>query len=142
MLPLFGEEERVTAEVANEVLQTYTERFQRTWMHGMRAKLGLTTARAEDAELVEDLLELMRVHGVDYTSGFRALSAAVGGDEHPLRDRFADPGAIDTWAAQWSARRAVEPVDPHSVAETMDRINPIYIPRNHLVEEALAAGTD
>jgi uncharacterized protein YdiU (UPF0061 family) len=142
MLPLFAEEEQPALEAANAVLQTYTERFRRAWMGGMRDKLGLTTADADDTALVGDLLELMRVHGVDHTSGFRVLSAAVRGDDRPAQARFAEPGAFDAWAARWHARRAVEHVDPAAIADAMDRVNPVYVPRNHLVEDALAAGTD
>ena len=142
MLPLFADEEQPALEAANAALQTYTERFERAWMGGVRAKLGLTTAEHEDVALVGDLLELMRAHGVDHTAGFRALSAAVRGDDRAVRAQFPEGGAFDVWVARWHARRAVEKVDPGSAAEAMDGVNPVYVPRNHLVEEALAAATD
>ena len=62
---------------------------------------------------------------VDYTSFFRQLSQAARG--------HAGPAGFDDWMSRW---RALGPD-----AESMDRVNPIYIPRNHLVEEALTAAT-
>jgi uncharacterized protein YdiU (UPF0061 family) len=71
---------------------------------------------------------------VDYTSFFRSLSSAARGTTDTVRAYFVDPGAFEAWAERW---RALAPD-----AEAMDRTNPVYIPRNHLVEEALAAATD
>jgi uncharacterized protein YdiU (UPF0061 family) len=93
----------------------------------MRAKLGL--AADVDAEvvtsLVDDLLPLLKESHVDYTSFFRQLSQAARG--------HAGPAGFDEWMSRWRA------LGPN--AESMDRANPIYIPRNHLVEEALTAAT-
>jgi uncharacterized protein YdiU (UPF0061 family) len=52
------------------------------------------------------------------------------------------PGAFDEWAARWQQRRADDTRDDATVAASMDRVNPVYIPRNHLVEAALTAATD
>jgi protein adenylyltransferase len=92
----------------------------------MAAKLGLA---APDRELVTDLLELMRVQKVDFTGFFRALSAGTA------RTLFSQPEPFDAWAAR---RAAALPADRAAVTAAMDRVNPVYIPRNHRVEEALA----
>lgn len=76
----------------------------------------------------------MQQSHVDYTSFFRNLGAAARGDAEPARGVFLDLAAFDGWLERW---RAVGPD-----AAEMDRVNPVYIPRNHLVEEALAAATD
>ncbi len=107
----------------------------------MRAKLGLAEGRPEDAALVEDLLGLLQAEKVDFTSFFRALSTAARGDAGPARDWFVDRGAFDAWAGRWQARLSSQGAEPAAVADAMDRVNPVYIPRNHLVEEALAAAT-
>jgi uncharacterized protein YdiU (UPF0061 family) len=101
----------------------------------MRAKLGLADGLDDDAvsQLVEQLVGLLQVSHVDHTSFFRHLGAAARGDAEPARGLFLDLAAFDAWTARW---RAMGPD-----ADAMDRVNPIYIPRNHLVEEALAAGT-
>ena len=109
----------------------------------MRAKLGLGAddARPEDEALVADLLGLLKDRQVDYTSAFRSLSAVVRGDAAPARALFAaDPGAFDAWAERWAARRG-EAAAADATADAMDRVNPVYLPRNHLVEEALDAAT-
>jgi serine/tyrosine/threonine adenylyltransferase len=79
------------------------------------------------------LLALLEESRVDYTSFFRALSHAARGDAEPARGLFIDIAGIDEWISRW---RALGPD-----AATMDRSNPVYIPRNHLVEAALAAAT-
>jgi uncharacterized protein YdiU (UPF0061 family) len=110
--------------------------YHDAWLSGMRAKLGLST-EGEAAEagvpLIEELLPLLQESHVDYTSFFRHLSNAARGDAESARAQFVDPARFDDWAARW---QALGP-DP----ELMDRVNPIYIPRNHLVEEALTAAT-
>ena len=84
-----------------------------------------------------DLLGLLERSQVDCTSFFRQLSRAAWGDTEPARGLFStnseDLAGFDQWLARW---RALEPD-----GEAMDRVNPVYIPRNHLVEEALAAAT-
>jgi uncharacterized protein YdiU (UPF0061 family) len=76
------------------------------------------------------------------TSAFRSLSTAVRGDAAPARALFSDPAAFDAWATRWRSRLADEGRSDVDVAAALDRTNPIYIPRNHLVEVALAAATD
>ena len=129
LLPLIEADTDAAVAAATEVLRSFGERFAGHWTAGMRAKLG----GVEDGALVTDLLGLMREQGVDYTEGFRALSGAARGEAKPARALFVDPAAFDAWAERWLAHAPD--------AEAMDRVNPVYIPRNHLVEEALAAAT-
>jgi uncharacterized protein YdiU (UPF0061 family) len=58
-----------------------------------------------------------------------------------VRSLFAEPAAFDAWAERWGARLASEAGEPGAIADAMDRVNPVYVPRNHQVEEALAAAT-
>ena len=97
----------------------------------MRAKLGLPAGLDDDVAtpLVDDLLALMQASHVDHTSFFRALGRAARGDLEPARGLVLDLAAFDAWAQRW---RATGPG-----ADAMDRVNPVYVPRNHLVEEAL-----
>src|ERR1700727_1460594 len=101
----------------------------------MRDKLGLSADNnsATVMSLVEDLLALLNESHVDYTSFFRGLSQAACGDAEPTRGLFINLAGIDGWISRW---RALTPD-----AAVMDRSNPMYIPRNHLVEEALTAAT-
>jgi len=135
LLPLLADDQDAAVALAVDSLSGFRTRYSATWSAGLQAKLGLAT-RPEDAvaaELAEELLELLRGSHVDWTSGFRALGAAGRGETEPVRELFLDLAAIDDWLARW---RALDP-DP----ALMSRRNPVYIPRNHLVEEALDAAT-
>jgi uncharacterized protein YdiU (UPF0061 family) len=142
LLPLFDEDTDRAVAKASAVLETFPERYGARWRRGMRDKLGLAGARAEDGPLVDDLLTLMHQQGVDFTSGFRTLSALARGDAPPARALYRDPAAFDAWAERWRSRLAAQDAEPSAVADAMDRVNPRYIPRNQRVEEALAAATE
>jgi uncharacterized protein YdiU (UPF0061 family) len=141
LLPLLGAETEPAVAAATEVLESFPDRYRACWTDGMGAKLGLSQPRPEDAVLVEDLLALLHAQRVDFTASLRALSAAVRGDAAPARSLFAEPAAFDAWHDRWRERLRAEPGDPHAIAQAMDRVNPLYIPRNHLVEEALGAAS-
>jgi uncharacterized protein YdiU (UPF0061 family) len=141
LLPLVDADLEAALEAATAVLRTFPDRYQGHWRAGMRAKLGLAATRPEDEELVEDLLGLLQRERVDFTSAFRGLASAARGDAGPARALFGDPAAFDGWAARWRDRLAADGGDPAAAADAMDRVNPVYIPRNHLVEEVLAAAT-
>ncbi|MWP39113.1 YdiU family protein [Rhodobacter sphaeroides] len=132
LLPLLDADAERAADKANSVLETVGARYQGHWLAGMRAKLGLSGAEEGDARLAEDLLEAMRNQRADWTLTFRRLAEAVT-DEGALRPLFRDPAALAGWLPRWRARLAPD------AAERMRATNPIYIARNHRVEEALAA---
>lgn len=140
MLPLFADTPDEAVAAATDVLRSFKERYERHCTAVMQTKLGLT--HAGPAGLVDDLLALMAAQGVDHTQLFRSLSDVVRGDVDGTHELFTDPAAFDTWAARWTAARADDPRPVAEVADAMDRVNPVYIPRNHLVEAALTAATD
>jgi uncharacterized protein YdiU (UPF0061 family) len=127
LLPLIADNVEEGIALAEESFGVFRDEYDTVWTSGMRAKLGLSADI--DAKtltpLVDELLALLKENQVDYTSFFRHLSAAARGDTNLA--------GFDDWMSRWRA------LGPN--AESMDRANPIYIPRNHLVEEALAAAT-
>jgi uncharacterized protein YdiU (UPF0061 family) len=141
LLPLIDDDEDTAVAVATEVLQRFPGHLAAAHEPGMRAKLGLDPhdEQAGDPALAADLLGLLREQRVDLTSAFRSLSSAARGDLDPFRRLFAEPDPVDAWLVRWYGR--IGP-DRDAVAAAMDAVNPVYIARNHLVEEALAAGTD
>ena len=142
LLPLVHAESEPAIAAATEVLQTFPDRYQAHWSGGMRAKLGLADGTGEQADVLsEELLELLRTHAVDFTSAFRALSGVARGDASVARSLFAEPSGFDAWAERWQAALPSAPAERRASAEAMDRVNPVYIPRNHRVEEALSAAT-
>ena len=144
LLPVLDADDDIDAALAaaTAVLGSYPERYEGHWRDGMGAKLGLVDEQPGDVELVDDLLALLQAQAVDLTSCFRVLSSTLRGDESRARALFAEPDAFDVWSARWRARVSSQPRDVAASAEAMDRVNPVYVPRNHLVEEALAAATD
>jgi uncharacterized protein YdiU (UPF0061 family) len=139
LLPLFHAEPETALAEATAVLDSFPDRYDRHWARGMRAKLGLADGAGEDDALVADLLGLLQAQAVDFTACFRALAASALGDPGPARSLFAEPVAFDAWSERWRDELSTQPADPETVAAAMDRVNPAYIPRNHEVEEALAA---
>lgn len=131
---------------AIEILTDSVERIQplyeKYWLAGMRSKVGLTSEDPLDTELINDLLELMEKGKADFTLVFRRLSQSLRGDSDVVRNLFNEPDAFDVWAKCWRKRLEKDGVAAETCAQAMDRVNPIYIPRNHKVEEALSAASD
>ena len=135
LLPLLHEDQEKAIQLAVESLDDFRRQYSAAWTAGMNAKLGFRQGLEDDVTgpLVEELLALLQEGHVDYTSIFRSLGKAARGQAEPARKLVPDVTAFDAWADRW---RALSPD-----ADAMDRVNPVYIPRNHLVEEALAAAT-
>jgi uncharacterized protein YdiU (UPF0061 family) len=121
--------------VINGIIGRYTD----IWNTGMRAKIGLASSEDGDAALINDLLAAMEGQSVDYTLFFRRLAKAALGDDTELLALFDDTGKIVPWLTSWRTRLSHDPLAPEERAKAMNNINPIYIPRNHRVEEALQA---
>ena len=140
LLPLLAEEEggeEAAVESAQGALAEFGRQYEEARLAGMRRKLGLITTREGDEALAEDLLAVMAAGKADFTRTFRGLGAAAQGDNR-VRELFAEPAAFDAWAVAWRMRLAQE--DGTGRAETMRMANPLFIPRNHLVEEVIRAG--
>jgi uncharacterized protein YdiU (UPF0061 family) len=142
LLPLLDDDTDAAVAAATEVLQRFPDRFGDAWRAGMRAKLGLDRPAPDDDTLFDSLLALMHAQRADHTSTFRALATSLRGDTGPLHELFAaDIAGIDVWTATWHDRLADTGHDPQVTAAAMDRVNPRYIARNHLVDAALTAAT-
>lgn len=141
LLPLLAPDDgEAGAERARSALDGYDAAFSRAWADGMRAKLGLREARAEDRDLIRGLLETMREGSVDYTNLFRALSrlrADGTGLPPELEGLFAEPEAFRRWAGDYRERLLAETGDDAGRRERMDRTNPRYVLRNHLAQQAI-----
>ena len=165
LLPLLSDDTKEAVAMATEVLNTFLERYRRYLLRGQRAKLGIAASLEDDphsdqadAALAADWLALLHAQRVDFTLAWRRLADAAGGHEAPLRALFADRESLDGWMTRWRARCADDgmsagidtsicangraAVSPSERAASMRQQNPIVIPRNHRVEEALAAASD
>ncbi len=143
LLPLIDPDQDRAVELATRALDTYQARYDAAWLTGMRTKLGIgigigigaaDAGDAVDRQLADDWLQLLHRHRVDYTTAFRRLTDAADGE---LATRVGVTALFDDdisgWLDRWNARLAPD------AATTMRTANPIYVPRNHLVEGALEA---
>ena len=127
---------------ATEVVRSFGDHYEAAWLRGVRAKLGLHGADDGDAALAADWLRLLEEQSVDYTLAWRRLADAATGDAPALESLFKDGGPLAEWLTRWRQRSVGDSRSVVERAAAMKRVNPLYIPRNHRVEEALAAASD
>ena len=140
LLPLLGPDSDAAIANATGVLESFPDHFTRRFDAGMRSKLGLVGLDL-DATLADELLAMLHAQSVDMTSAFRSLSSALRGDAATARSLFTEPEVFDEWSTRWQAAVAGRELHADAVADEMDGVNPVVIPRNHLVEQALDAAT-
>jgi serine/tyrosine/threonine adenylyltransferase len=128
LVPLIDPVPEKAVEIANDRLTGIAARYRNAWTSVMRRKLGLVGEDADDAALSDDLLTA--IQGVDWTLAFRRLA-----DESSLRPLFDDFSAMAAWLSRWRPRAG------EGAARRIAATNPVVIPRNHKVEEALSAAT-
>ncbi|GAC1415846.1 MAG: YdiU family protein [Acidobacteriaceae bacterium] len=148
MLPLLAEEEEKSDEAAlasaQEALAAFGPQFETTREEGLRRKLGLSTQKEGDLALAQDLLDRMAANRADFTLTFRGLCGAASAAEgdRGVRALFADPRTYDGWAAVWRARLQAEQISEEERAESMRWVNPVFIPRNHLVQAVIESAVE
>jgi len=152
LLPLMADADdtpavqRAIAELS-AVIDAFPALHAQALLQGRRAKLGLRLQGddAADTALAEDWLALLQQHRVDFTLAWRRLADAAAGDANPLRALFDEAAAAGPWLQRWQARCAAEDGSDTGAAAAraarMRQANPWIIPRNHRVEEALAAAS-
>ena len=134
MLPLVDDDRDRAVERATAAVERFAELYEREWMRGMRAKLGLFNEEADDSALIQALLDWMEKTSADFTNTFRSLATPPVA-QGPANDGF------EQWHRRLQARRERQAQSGTEVEALMRRHNPAVIPRNHKVEEALAAAT-
>ena len=144
LLPLIDEDnpERAVPKV-KAILNDFILHYEKLWLAGAQAKLGLENSTADidsDKLLVNDWLDLLKMYSVDYTLAWRRLADAADGNSESLEVLFPSREVLADWLKRWHERIAKQSATES--ASRMRSVNPIYIPRNHLVEEALDAATN
>lgn len=137
LLPLVDPEPEKAVAIASEVLGEYPVLFERYWLAGMRKKLGLQTDEAGDFDLIQSLLDWMQKSRADFTNTFRDLPSAG----LPADDVYRGPD-FQTWYSRWQHRLRHDGQPKASAYAVMRTVNPVVIPRNQRVEEALSAAED
>jgi uncharacterized protein YdiU (UPF0061 family) len=141
LLPLLAVRGDQAVELATEEISGFSGEFDAQWLSGMRRKLGLAHEEAGDGALARELLELMQRNAADFTVTFRRLCdvAADAAADAALCVLFGSSDAIHRWLEAWRARLAREPRAAAERAAGMRLANPAVIPRNHRIEQAIAA---
>ncbi len=134
LLPLIDPRQERAAAMATEVLEEFSVLFEQYWLDGMRRKLGLQTAENGDLALIQTLLTWMHSQRADFINTFRDLAS----EKLPAVDLYKDPD-FTNWRSQWQSRLSREGGPSTLAYSTMSAVNPVIIPRNHRVEEALDA---
>jgi uncharacterized protein YdiU (UPF0061 family) len=137
LLPLIHADQQEAVSIANDAITGFSDTFHYYWLTGMRTKLGLINQEADDSGLVNDLLNCMQRQGADFTNTFRDLSSG----SLPEASLF-QATDFQQWFERWQARLKRQPESWEEVRRTMRAHNPAVIPRNHRVEEALAAAAE
>ena len=133
LLPILDEDSARAEAKAKEAVEDFGLAFERHHMASMRGKLGLAQVQEGDVALVGEFLRALESEKADYTNTFRRFSV------EDFRAPFFASAAFQAWHPTWLARRGREGVGPEEIRERMRAHNPVVIPRNHRVEDALAA---
>ncbi len=126
-------------EALRAVLDEFEAVFTRAFHDRMGAKLGLAAWLPADEPLLDDLLKLMDANQADFTLSWRRLADAVLGQRSAFEDLFIDRPAAAAWLDRLLARQAQDGRPAEATADAMNRVNPLYVLRNHLAEEAIRA---
>ena len=137
LLPLFNENQTDAIKIAQEGIDFYWKCYQKSWSKGMRDKLGLVDEKEGDEDLFADLFALMETHKLDFTNTFREMSLSVQNELVPQKIP-----AFGDWVIRLRKRLKEQNIELLEAVKIMDKSNPAVIPRNHRVEEALAAAED
>jgi serine/tyrosine/threonine adenylyltransferase len=133
-LPLIEGPPEAASEQLLAALEPYKAEFSAAMVAGLRAKLGLATEHDDDAALADDFLRLMAEDHADFTIAWRRLASI-----EQARDCFLQRDKFDAWAQRYRDRLALESSDDAERATRMNRVNPKFVLRNHLAQNAIEA---
>lgn len=135
LLPLLHEDASEAVQLAQSVINQFSEQYELFWHEGMKKKLGLYNDESEDKELFQQLLTIMKDERSDYTNTFRMLTL-----DQPIDANVSEQ--FTAWYKQWKERLQRQEQSQDAIEELMRQHNPAVIPRNHRVEEVLAAAVE
>lgn len=141
LLPLIHSDPDSAVSIATERLNTFPQRFESAWNTGMKSKLGIASDAKVSPEFFHRLLACFESSKADYTNSMRSLSSIAQGGTMSVHD-LVNTDAFKAWINEWISLLDSQGHTSEDVARRMDANNPAYIPRNHIVELALAAGSN
>ena len=141
LVPLINDDKAVAVEKATEAVNEFRDIYNSEWLAVFGKKFGFSTQFDGDADIIAEFLNLMAGAGADFTLAFRQLARSGPELERPedLRSLFRDAHGLDDWLDAWRKRTGSEPRSSDEIRETMLAANPAFIPRNHRIEQLIAA---
>lgn len=141
LLPLIADDPQQAVAKAQSALATFNTIHGTELKKRFTAKLGIEDGNSDDWSLVEALLAAMADGEADFTLVFRHLPGALdSGNDETVTRHFNRPEAIVAWLANWRTR--LHDLDHSQAIALMRRMNPVFIPRNHRIEEVIQAGNN
>jgi serine/tyrosine/threonine adenylyltransferase len=137
LIPLIHKDENEAIKIASEIIDNFQNIYEEKWLNMMRDKLGMFGKDQNDKKLIEDLLSWMELNNVDYTNTFCNLMNINVDDTKIYEDQ-----KFITWTKAWKKRTVINNNIKEKSLNLMKSTNPIVIPRNHKVEEALTAANE
>ncbi len=134
LVPLIDKDKEKAIKIATETINSFEKKYEEKWMNMMRDKLGLFGLDDKDKFLILDLLTWMHEKKADYTNTFCHLM-----NLEPRKNRLYEDNDFMSWKKRWEKRLLNNNNSPKKYLELMKNNNPIVIPRNHKIEEALEA---
>ena len=131
LIPLIDKNEETSVKIATDLIDNFQNIYEEKWLNMMRDKLGLFGEDISDKKLINDLFNWMEKNKVDYTNTFCHLMGVKIDDNEYKNDNFLE------WSNEWKKRSGLNNSSKEKQIELMKKTNPIVIPRNHKVEEAL-----
>ena len=137
LLPLIDNDSNKAITIAEEILDSFGRKFEDYWFNGMCEKIGLPGSKKNNRALLQDLLKLMQKNQSDFTLTFWYLSQYIENQSCDLKKQFTSNNEIDSWLIKWEKALKQEKKTKTKIKESMLKVNPAYIPRNHQVEKAI-----
>ncbi|MDC0445903.1 YdiU family protein [Candidatus Pelagibacter sp.] len=137
LIPLIDKNEDAAIRIATETIDNFQNIYENKWLNMMRDKLGLFEQDKNDLKLINDLLNWMESNQADYTNTFCHLMNINSNND----SKYKDTNFIN-WFKQWESRVLINNGSIEKSINLMKKNNPIVIPRNHKVEEALEAANN
>jgi uncharacterized protein YdiU (UPF0061 family) len=134
LVPLIDKDQDKAVKIATETINSFEKKYEEKWTSMMRDKLGLSGLDNKDKFLILDLLTWMHEKKADYTNTFCHLM-----DLTPKKDELFNDSDLMNWKKRWKERLSKNNDSPNKYLELMKNNNPLVVPRNHKVEEALEA---
>ncbi|MBT8438099.1 MAG: YdiU family protein, partial [Gammaproteobacteria bacterium] len=144
LLHLIDEDVDTAVDIAKQRLERFIGYYKNHWLSGMRTKLGFKSSLDVDEALIEELLDIMASSNADFTLTFYQLSRldTEASNDDAILALFDHDESFARWLTKWRSRIRQESSDNDERKAMMCGANPVYIPRNHLIEAAIRAAED